>query len=1504
MLVLSSQCGAPLPVESMVRARRRLSWRWAALLAVLLTAFSVHASNINPHLYDSLQFSITSPPSHAGNITYTPAMYGGSIVNPVNASGLAMELVLAYPDPTACSDLRGSDGIARTSDGRNYTGKIMLIKRGDCTFGLKSALAEAAGAAIALVYSCSPSAPSLCTPDRTDLFSGNTNANITTLMINWYDGDRIATALSSSCPDEGASTNATCTIMTYVTGTGPIVAPDRDALTRMGHDIDFQFAVSRSAEAGSLPPFSTIQNPTWDPCINRIDGIWCESGRVVILDLEAMNLAGAMSPAIGDLDYLQQLVIGSNFFNDTSPPCSFGKLMRLRVLSLYNMGLTAFGPPGTVWCLNSLKAIHFVDASYNQITSLSPSIAFWTSLKALDVSNNVITSSLEPYTFDSFDQLQYLSLDNNKIIFNLTGHSFRFMSSLEYLWAGTNMFSGDIAHDAFDGMPQLVYVDLSANQITGRLPDFSGSTNLVHLDMSSNLLGGNCSSWTMPYLQYLSLGSNLLTESQDNFPINFPSLLYLDLSNNALTLPPTLTDVGAFLVNLMPTPLQTIHLEQNQLAGQWGNGFLETYAQLSHIFLSHNQIQNLPNDIFDVGSSSLIDLDVSYNALVGYLPNVPPPPTTTDIKFDGNPLFQSPTLQLPPWIIIDGSGSYYQPRSDSSYECPGLYGAYYHLAVTLDPSYFGYQQCMCNRGSYGLPPNCADIPASIAEEASGSGTGNFTDEIFGTRRFFQGIDTSFLIGGGANASLDALGPNGVQVVQRAGDDRHTIHMTEANPTYLFSSLDSSTVVRAIYVTFELNLTVFNGLADTIAVYSGGLDLRGERVTYWQGTDASFEANIPLGDMFPPLTVTILDTTGVVNFRSRQAAGTHFRANYTISDQCPPTYVIITDSSQPLGYCALPQDSSASSTIILLLVTSVIIGVLALCLLGQKMSTIRGLIHGPARTSRRKTSSKRQQAQELYGPVLSVEESWRRQLKRDMLTSALMLALETIGYGSNWLVVLQEIRSHHGTVYSDGFLMSYCAVVICSTVTGLLSVHTRIRVMREIYRELRVGVAVVPTIDMLLSHARDVKDAASRSRAATSRGISRHQSRRRLESDVEDGSFGSRNLSSRQSFGRPLLTDNSINISQSQSQSRPPSSSNFDRSMADSTAATDPSMSTMLSGKTCTEVRLSSKDPNVQLAWVQRQIASTKLTSFNLIFSTIPFLVLNQLKIFSQGDITSEWALQLSSLFASMLLGLKLQRILTLGELFQRRSELAFEVICAGTPQKTATRQAEVVALSPSPSINTGARPSVVDRDAMGLSPTAYQFPSSAYRPSTLQWTSSLLSLPAGLTVTDASAALYESSPPSVEESLAESLPEDSFDSASVRAPATSLVAPASFLFAPDANFNPPVSNAPHSLDESSMWARENHGSVLQLETVREEPVGPPAANRFGVGFGESIRYNNDDDRNDTRTVSDASDAGWLHTHMLAEQAEASDRDPTTTAPTAPHAHAHELDVHTDENDAH
>ncbi|PQQ11718.1 hypothetical protein Pyn_33462 [Prunus yedoensis var. nudiflora] len=73
--------------------------------------------------------------------------------------------------------------------------------------------------------------------------------------------------------------------------------------------------------------------------------------RVTRLDVQSQRLAGSLSPHIGNLSFLRELVLQNNSFSNKIPP-EIGHLRRLQVLSLYRNSFSGPIPYNISYCSN------------------------------------------------------------------------------------------------------------------------------------------------------------------------------------------------------------------------------------------------------------------------------------------------------------------------------------------------------------------------------------------------------------------------------------------------------------------------------------------------------------------------------------------------------------------------------------------------------------------------------------------------------------------------------------------------------------------------------------------------------------------------------------------------------------------------------------------------------------------------------------------------------------------------------------------------------------------------------------------------------------------------------------------------------------------------------------------------------------------------------------------------------------------------------------------------
>jgi len=132
----------------------------------------------------------------------------------------------------------------------------------------------------------------------------------------------------------------------------------------------------------------------------------------------------------------------------------------LRVLILFHMALQSFEPPNST-CLGGMRSLVAIDASYNEITALTPSMFLWSRVRAFDAGNNQITTALGPDLFSVLPDLEYISLSNNQIYVDLDGVNFADLRRIQHLDLSSNRIAGEMQWHAFDNLTTLIELDLS-----------------------------------------------------------------------------------------------------------------------------------------------------------------------------------------------------------------------------------------------------------------------------------------------------------------------------------------------------------------------------------------------------------------------------------------------------------------------------------------------------------------------------------------------------------------------------------------------------------------------------------------------------------------------------------------------------------------------------------------------------------------------------------------------------------------------------------------------------------------------------------------------------------------------------------------------------------------------------------------------------------------------------------------------------------------------------------
>ncbi|CAN1347044.1 Probable LRR receptor-like serine/threonine-protein kinase At3g47570 [Linum perenne] len=366
-------------------------------------------------------------------------------------------------------------------------------------------------------------------------------------------------------------------------------------------------------------------------------GVTCSTRdqRVTVLNLPSLKLSGSLSPHIGNLSFLTDLVIYNNSFTNGIPPeiGRMGSMNMLQFLIVAGNNLRGIIPP-SYGNLSSLQMFAAADNHIefqmqdNNFTGSMPSMGSSRNLMRFFIQNNSLGTGLA-------DDLSFISSLTNA-------------SSLVFIDIADNNFGGTIPEHIGNLATTLTTLQLSGNKITGRIP--SGIENLVSLykfeAFQNNLSGtipstiGNryvpSSLGNLTRLIKLSLASNYLHGEIPAAIANCQNLIVFDLSANNLSgnIPPQVMGLTSLsiLMNLsrnhftgaIPDQvgrlrnLGSLDLSHNMLSGTIPAS-LGSCVRLESLMLQGNLLQgHIPPSLSSL--RGVQKLDVSRNNLSGQIP--------------------------------------------------------------------------------------------------------------------------------------------------------------------------------------------------------------------------------------------------------------------------------------------------------------------------------------------------------------------------------------------------------------------------------------------------------------------------------------------------------------------------------------------------------------------------------------------------------------------------------------------------------------------------------------------------------------------------------------------------------------------------------------------------------------------------------------------------------------------------------------------------------------------
>ncbi|XP_057471161.1 probable LRR receptor-like serine/threonine-protein kinase At3g47570 [Actinidia eriantha] len=305
-----------------------------------------------------------------------------------------------------------------------------------------------------------------------------------------------------------------------------------------------------------------------------------------------------MSPHIGNLNFLKNLIINNNSLGNKIPQ-EIGNFFRLQILALENNSFTGEIPVNISRC----SGLTYLGFDGNKLEGKIPmELGVLTTLEVLVLRFNNLTGEI-PDSFRNFTALTILSATENNLEGNIPD-SLGQLTSLSRLAFGGNKLNGTVPPSIYN-ISSLIELAIPVNQVQGSLPrdmfllnrlsgalpvSISNATNLLTISISRNQLTGKVPSLAnLHRIQGFGSHINNLGNGEDD-DLNFLSSLVnstdfelLSLSDNKFggELPKTMGNLSI--------KLRSIGLGRNQIVGVIPSG-IGNLIGLDVLSLEDNQL--------------------------------------------------------------------------------------------------------------------------------------------------------------------------------------------------------------------------------------------------------------------------------------------------------------------------------------------------------------------------------------------------------------------------------------------------------------------------------------------------------------------------------------------------------------------------------------------------------------------------------------------------------------------------------------------------------------------------------------------------------------------------------------------------------------------------------------------------------------------------------------------------------------------------------------------------
>ncbi|KAM3733648.1 hypothetical protein ACB098_11G153100 [Castanea mollissima] len=349
--------------------------------------------------------------------------------------------------------------------------------------------------------------------------------------------------------------------------------------------------------------------------------------RVIVLDQRTSKLVSSISPRVGNLSFLKNLILSNNIFH-SEIPSKIDRLRRLQIRHLYNDTLSGKFSRNLSHCTN-LKQIDFdwnlldgeIPATLGTLSKLQLIITWvgvsllllakLTKLTFFGVGVNRLSGRISPSIFN-LSSLKDFYVGDNQIQGHLPSEIGITLPNIENFVIGTNQFTGPILI-SISNASNLKLLELTGNKLRGRVPSLEKLYRVSFFTVALNELGNRwandlklpkCIANSSTTLVFLSLGDNKIS---GNIPLGIGNLINLEnlnMRNNKLS-----SNIPSKIGKLRK--LQILDLSNNNFLGN-------IPSSLGNLTLLIN-FGTISYQVFSL-LFSLIFLDLSTNKFTGVLP--------------------------------------------------------------------------------------------------------------------------------------------------------------------------------------------------------------------------------------------------------------------------------------------------------------------------------------------------------------------------------------------------------------------------------------------------------------------------------------------------------------------------------------------------------------------------------------------------------------------------------------------------------------------------------------------------------------------------------------------------------------------------------------------------------------------------------------------------------------------------------------------------------------------